>query len=35
VIQGEDVFQDTNLDHWEVEADIAKVKRDLANLGKQ
>jgi len=33
--QGEDVFQDTKLDHWEVEANITKVKKDLVDLGKQ
>jgi hypothetical protein len=34
-IHNEDVFQETELDHWKVEVDIARVKRDLAYLGKQ
>jgi hypothetical protein len=34
-IKGEDFFQDIELDHWKVEANIVGVKRDLTNLGKQ
>jgi hypothetical protein len=31
-INGEDLFQDVKLNHWKVEIDIVKVKRDLTNL---
>jgi hypothetical protein len=31
-IKGEDLFQDVKLNHWKVEVDIVKVKRDLTNL---
>jgi len=34
VIKGEDLCQDTELDHWKVEANIIKVKRDMINLGR-
>ncbi len=34
-IKDEDLFQDTELDHWKVKADIPGVKRDLIDLGKQ
>jgi len=33
-IKGEDLFQDIELDHWKVKADIARVKRDLTDLGR-
>jgi hypothetical protein len=34
-IKGEDLFQDTEVDHWKVEFDITKVKRELVDLGRQ
>jgi hypothetical protein len=31
-IKGEDLFQNAISNHWKVEVDIIKVKRDLTNL---
>jgi len=33
--KGEDLFQDTKVDHWKIESDIARVNQELVDSRRQ